>query len=179
MDTVLAILKSNGIKATFFPIGNLMENQLSDITKIVDAGHELGNHSFTHRMLSLRSYETIRQEIEPTDQLLRKAGYTGDIHFRPPYGKKFFMLPLYLKQNNRKTIMWNVGPEGDPDLNMDADKLAQSVIDETTNGSIILLHPMNPGREASLNALDPIIKGLQAKGFSFKTVSELLALGEG
>ncbi len=178
IDTVLAILKSNGVKATFFPIGSLMEDRLSDITSIVNAGHEVGNHSYTHRILSLRSYETIRQEIEPTDRLLRKAGFTGDIHFRPPYGMKIFMLPLYLKQNNRKTIIWDVSPEGDPALNMDTDKLAQFVIDETTSGSIILLHPMNDGREASLHALDPIIRGLKAKGFSFKTVSELLAMME-
>lgn len=176
IDTVLAILKSHDIKATFFPIGKLMKERLPDITRIVNAGHEVGNHSFTHRILSLRSYETIRQEIEPTDKLLRKAGYTGDIHFRPPYGMKIFMLPLYLKQNNRKTIIWDVSPEGDPALNMDSKKISQFVIDETTNGSIILLHPMNDGREASLHALDPIISGLKAKGFTFKTVSEMLAL---
>lgn len=178
IDTVLAILKSNNVKASFFPIGNLMEKDLSPIQKIVNEGHELGNHSYTHRILSLRSYETIRQEIEPTDKLLREAGYIGDIHFRPPYGMKIFMLPFYLKQNNRKTIIWDVSPEGDPKLNEDADKLSQFVIDQTTNGSIILLHPMNDGREASLHSLDPIIRGLKAKGFVFKTVSELLALEE-
>ncbi len=178
IDTVLAILKSHNVKASFFPIGNLMEKDLSPIQKIVNEGHELGNHSYTHRILSLRSYETIRQEIEPTDKLLREAGYIGDIHFRPPYGMKIFMLPFYLKQNNRKTIIWDVSPEGDPKLNEDADKLSQFVIDQTTNGSIILLHPMNDGREASLHSLDPIIRGLKAKGFVFKTVSELLALEE-
>ena len=178
IDTILNILKFHKVKATFFPIGSLMEDRLSDITRIVKDGHEVGNHSYTHRILSLKSYETIRQEIEPTDRLLRKAGYTGEIHFRPPYGMKMFMLPFYLKQHDRKTIMWDLSPEGDPALNMDPAKLAQFVIDNTTNGSIILLHPMNPGREASLNALDPIIRGLKAKGFVFKTVSELLASRE-
>lgn len=178
IDTVLAILKKNHVKATFFPIGNLMEKDLSPIRKIIKAGHELGNHSYTHRILSLRSYETIRQEIEPTDKLLRESGYLGDIHFRPPYGMKIFMLPLYLKQNNRKTITWDISPEGDPELNKDPNKLAQFVIHQTTSGSIILLHPMNDGRAASLQALDPIIRGLKAKGFIFKTVSELLDLEE-
>lgn len=178
IDTVLAILKSNAVRATFFPIGNLMEDRLSDITNMINDGHEVGNHSYTHRNLSFRCYETIRQEIEPTDRLLRKAGFKGDIHFRPPYGKKFFMLPLYLKQHNRKTITWDVSPEGEASLNTDSDKLANFVVNEATNGSIILLHPMNPGREASLHALDPIIKGLQAKGFSFLTISELLAMKE-
>ncbi len=176
VDTVLAILKSHDVKATFFPIGNLMEKRPDDISKIVSQGHEVGNHSFTHQVLSLKSYETIRAEIEPTDVLLRKAGYKGDIHFRPPYGKKIFMLPLYLKLNNRKTIIWDVSPEGDPELNQDATKLSNFVIDRTTNGSIILLHPMNDGREASLQSLDPIIRGLKTKGFVFKTVSELLEM---
>ena len=174
IDTVLSILKKHNVKATFFPIGELMKKDLSPIQKIVEDGHELGNHSYTHRKLSLRSYQTIRQEIEPTDKLLREAGHLGDIHFRPPYGIKFFMLPLYLKQNNRKTITWEVAPEGNSALNMDAEKLAQFVIKQTKNGSIILLHPMNKGREASLQSLEPIILGLKAKGFRFKTVSELL-----
>lgn len=176
IDTVLAILRSHNVKATFFPIGNLMEKQPNAVAKIVNEGHEVGNHSYTHRILSLKSYKTIRQEIEPTDVLLRRAGYQGDIHFRPPYGMKIFMLPLYLKLNNRKTIIWDVSPEGDPELNEDATKLSKFVIDETTNGSIILLHPMNDGRDASLQSLDPIIRGLKEKGFVFKTVSELLAL---
>ena len=88
------------------------------------------------------------------------------------------MLPLYLKNNNRKTITWNVIPEGNPDIDQDVEKMSQFVIDKTTNGSIILLHPMNEGREASLQALDPIIRGLKAKGFEFKTISELLKLGD-
>lgn len=176
IDTVLAILRSHDVKATFFPIGNLMEKRPEDVSSIVNEGHEVGNHSYTHQILSLKSYETIRKEIEPTDVLIKKAGYQGVIHFRPPYGMKIFMLPLYLKLNNRKTIIWDVSPEGDPELNMNATKLAKAVIDQTTNGSIILLHPMNDGREASLESLDPIIRRLKAKGFVFKTVSELLAL---
>ena len=176
LDTVLSILKSQQVKATFFPIGNLMEKRLMDITKIVNDGHELGNHSYTHRKLSFKTYNTIREEIEPTDQLIRKAGYTGAIHFRPPYGMKLFMLPLYLQQSNRKTITWDVCPEGNPDINSDPNKMAAFVIDKTKNGSIILLHPTNDGYEASLKALEPIILGLKKKGFAFVTVSELLAL---
>lgn len=174
IDTILSILNDHNIKATFFPIGNLMANRLSDVKRMVNDGHEVGNHSYTHQALSFKSYESISQEIEPTDRLLRLAGYKGTIHFRPPYGKKLFMLPFYLQQHNRKTITWNVIPEGNPDIDQDVDKLSQFVIEQTTNGSIILLHPMNKGREASLHALDPIIRGLKAKGFEFKTVSELL-----
>lgn len=178
IDSILSILNHHQIKATFFPIGNLMENRLSDIKRIVSEGHEVGNHSYTHQALSFKTYNSIKQEIEPTDSLLRQAGFKETIHFRPPYGKKLFMLPLYLKNNNRKTITWNVIPEGNPDIDQDVEKMSQFVIDKTTNGSIILLHPMNEGREASLQALDPIIRGLKAKGFEFKTISELLKLGD-
>jgi len=176
LDTVLAILKLHNVKATFFPIGNLMEKRPTDISRILHEGHELGNHSYTHQALSFKSYQTIREEIEPTDVLLRQAGCKGAIHFRPPYGMKIFMLPLFLKLNNRKTIMWDISPEGDPELDQDVTKLSKFVIENTKNGSIILLHPMNDGRETSLLALDPIIRGLKAKGFVFKTISELLDL---
>lgn len=178
IDTILSILNHHNVKATFFPIGNLMANRLSDVKRMVRDGHEIGNHSFTHQALSFKSYETIDQEIEPTDRLIRQAGYKGVIHFRPPYGKKLFMLPLYLEQHNRKTITWNIAPEGNRMLNNDPDKLAQHVIDQARNGSIILLHPMNDGNEASLNSLDFMIRGLKEKGFKFKSVTELLALNK-
>jgi peptidoglycan-N-acetylglucosamine deacetylase len=53
----------------------------------------------------------VKQEIKQTDQLIRAAGYQGEIHFRPPFGKKLFTLPYYLSKTHKKSITWDVDPD--------------------------------------------------------------------
>jgi peptidoglycan/xylan/chitin deacetylase (PgdA/CDA1 family) len=174
-EEVLAILREEGVKATFFVVGQALERNPAECQKIVADGHELGNHSTSHQRLVFKSYPFIRQEIEQTDQLIRRCGYGGDIQFRPPYGKKLVLLPYYLSRTGRKSIFWDVGPESDRDVAADADEIVDDVLEHTRPGSIILLHVMYESRAASRQALPRIIQGLQARGYRFVTVSELLA----
>jgi peptidoglycan/xylan/chitin deacetylase (PgdA/CDA1 family) len=174
-EAVLDILRENGVKATFFVVGQALERNPAECQKIVADGHELGNHSYSHQRLVFKPYPSIRQEIEQTDQLIRTCGYEGDIQFRPPNGKKLILLPYYLESTGRKSIFWDVGPESDPDIGADADEIVDYVLEHTRPGSIVLLHVMYESRAASRQALPRIIQGLQARGFRFVTVSELLA----
>ena len=174
VDTILSILETHNVNATFFLTGDSIEQHLSETNKIVMAGHEIGNHSYSHDRLILKSYDTIKEEIEKTDALIRQTGFRQDIHFRPPYGKKLFVLPYYLKQHNRKTIMWDIAPEVIPEIANDPEKLAAYVIEHSKNGSIILMHLMSEDRQASLKSLHQLIPGLKSKGFEFKTISEIL-----
>jgi chitin deacetylase len=116
----------------------------------------------------------IKDEIEMTDRLIRDAGYAGEIHFRPPYGKKLFLLPAYLSKTKRKTITWDVEPDSYADVAADADKIVAHVLERVRPGSIIILHVMYPSRAASLKSVAGIIEGLKQQGYEFKTVSELL-----
>src|SRR5690606_40623074 len=75
--------------------------------RMVEEGHELGNHTYTHRRMVLVSPRTIRAEIEPTDSLIRAAGQRGPIHFRPPYGSRVVGLPWYLARTDRKSTRLN------------------------------------------------------------------------
>jgi peptidoglycan/xylan/chitin deacetylase (PgdA/CDA1 family) len=117
----------------------------------------------------------IKYEIEETDKLIRDLGYNEPIQFRPPNGKKLISLPYYLKQHNRKTILWNIEPNSFPEINESSDKIVQYVIDIVTPGSIILLHPMYDNKGNTIGAIEGIIQGLKSKGYEFKTVNELLA----
>jgi chitin deacetylase len=63
------------------------------VQRIYKEGHEIGNHSWSHARLVFQTPTFIREEIESTDQLIRKLGYKGPIHFRAPYGNKFIILP--------------------------------------------------------------------------------------
>ena len=125
-----------------------------------------------------RSYVFVRDEIERTDELIRAAGYRGDIHFRPPYGKRLIILPYYLWVTGRSTICFDVEPESYAEVARDADHIVEHVLDIASPGSIILLHVMARNRSTTREALPRIIDGLLAQGYSFVTVSELLALDQ-
>ena len=177
-DEVLAILAEKNVKATFYVIGQNLDKYPQAGKNIADAGHELGNHSYSHQRFLLKSLAFVESEIEQTNQLIRDAGFMGEITFRPPYGKKLFLLPCYLSRHDLKTIMVNVEAETYlPKLANEQEKTAFVVdytIEKTQPGSIILLHPFCEACAFSREALGPIIDGLQAEGYQFVTVSELL-----
>jgi peptidoglycan/xylan/chitin deacetylase (PgdA/CDA1 family) len=173
-EEVLSVLREHGVRATFFVTGQALEENMAAAQRIVAEGHELGNHSYSHQHMILKSYSFIQQEIEITDRLIRGAGYEGDIHFRSPYGKRLILLPYYLHQTGRLNIFFDVEPESYPEIAVDADRIVEHVLDEARPGSIILLHVMAEGRAESRRALPGVVRGLEERGYSFVTVCELL-----
>ena len=172
-DGVLGVLKDKGIKATFYVIGVSGRAHPDELQRIVSAGHELGNHSFTHHRFLLKSPSFVRDEIESTNQVIRDAGYSGPITFRPPYGKKLVLLPWYLSRHHTKTVMWDVDP--DTDYPRQAQLLKQYTLDHVKPGSIILLHALcGTDCAAGREALPSIIDTLRAEGYRFLTIGELL-----
>lgn len=173
-DEILKALDEENVKATFFLIGGELEKHLEEGKKIAAAGHEIGNHSYSHTRMIFVTPSFVKEEIEKTDELIRATGYEKPTHFRPPYGKKLFALPYYLSQTNRKSITWDVEPETFPEIAASTDEIVKYVLANTRSGSIILLHVMYDPERKSLNAVKPIIEGLREKGFRFVTVSELI-----
>ena len=174
-DQILSILEQEQIHCTFFLTGAELEQNMEEGKKIAAAGHELGNHTYSHVRMLLVTPSFVKQEIESTDKLIRQAGYQGEILFRPPYGKKLFALPYYLSKNGRKTITWDVEPNSFPEIDSSSEKIVAYVLEKTQPGSIIILHVMYSSRKESMKAVKGIVDGLKARGYSFKTVSELLA----
>lgn len=171
---ILAALDSAGVRATFFLVGDAMERNPAEARAIADAGHEIGNHSFTHRMMVGMSAGAIRAELERTDELIRALGYAGEIHFRSPYGKKLVALPWVLSRTGRRNIFWDVEPESYPGIARDSARIVEHVVERTRPGSIILMHVMTRHHEPSLEAVPQILAELEARGYRFVTVSELL-----
>ena len=172
-DAVLAVLAEKNVKATFFMIGENMARHPQAAQRIAAAGHELGNHSYSHRRFLLRSPAFIAREIEDTNALIRAAGYHGPIHFRPPYGKKLLGLPWYLARHNITTVMWDSKPTRHQPPTAEA--ITAAVLAQAHNGAIILLHPFClDACRAEREALPHIIDGLRAQGYTLTTVSELL-----
>jgi chitin deacetylase len=173
-DEILSILDSENVKATFFLIGEAIQEYPEETKKIIDAGHEIGNHTYSHKMMIFLSPASIRNEIEKTDDIIIELGYKDVIQFRPPYGKKILFLPYYLHQHNRKTILWDLEPNSYPKINSSSDRIVQYVAEQVKPGSIILLHPWNKNNRETIDSIKGIIEALRSEGYEFKTVNELL-----
>ena len=172
---VLKVLRERNVRATFFVVGRELEQHLAEGREIVAAGHELGNHSYTHARMLLVSPSFVRREVERTDELIREAGHAGEIFFRPPYGKKLLLLPLYLARHGRKTVTWDLAPDSEAGVTRDAAQITEYVRARARPGSIIVLHVMYPSRAESLKAVAFVVETLERDGYRFVTVSELLA----
>lgn len=173
-EQIIHLLAAENVRATFFVTGNAIELHPDSAKSLIAAGHQIGNHSYSHQRMVLMGYDTVAAEIDKTNQLIRNLGYREDIVFRPPYGKKLFTLPYYLSQKNITSITWDVEPESYPDIAADSQQIAQHVVDNVRPGSIILLHVMFKSREPSMLAVPAIVQRLKADGYRFVTVNELL-----
>ena len=175
IDKILPLLEQYNAKATFFLIGNEIEKNPDEAKKIVDAGHQVGNHTYSHQRMVFKSPSFIREEIEKTDKLISKAGYKGEIDFRPPNGKKLFGLPYYLSKHNRDTITWNIEPDTYYSAALDKVNFVKKNV---TPGSIILIHPMYDQTGEELKTIQGLLQSLSKQGYKFITVNELQKLKE-
>jgi peptidoglycan/xylan/chitin deacetylase (PgdA/CDA1 family) len=175
-DGILAVLRRERARATFFVLGGDLQRNPELGRRIVAEGHALANHTWSHPRMVGRSWADIRREVEDTDRQIRLAGERGPIYFRAPYSHKFVLLPWYLHRTGRTNVSWNVEPDGDP--TRPADEVVRRVLDEAHPGAIILLHPWYPSRASTRRALPAIIRGLRERGYELVTVPELLKRGE-
>ena len=174
--TLLPMLERYDVKATFFLVGEMMERHPQEARRLVQAGHELGNHTYTHKRMLLRWPSTYAEEVERTDKLLRAAGEADPRLFRPPYGHRLIGLPMAVDRAGYRTVMWDVE---EAYFETRPTAYAERITSQARPGSIILVHAMTKKREFVRKALPIIIEDLQARGFRLVTVSELLAAGEG
>ncbi|WP_436325923.1 polysaccharide deacetylase family protein [Brevibacterium sp. FAM 27836] len=172
-DAVLDVLADRDVPATFYVNGKEVEGSGSTMRRIIEGGHEIGNHTWNHRPMAFVSPSTVAEEIEPTDEVIRATGYDGPLTFRPPHGKKLLTLPLYLAKHDRLTVTWDVAYEDWSGNPQSSDELVNATVDNTQPGSIILLHPWF-GRTTTQKAIGPVIDRLKEQGYSFVTVSELI-----
>ena len=173
-NQLLDILGRYQAQATFFEIGRNIEKHPEILPMIVARGHELANHSYSHKDMMFKPREFLVSEIEKTDKLLQESdGKQDNISFRPPWGRRFVVLSYLLWQKHKKLIMWDVDSQ-DYEPTHTAENIANRVIDNVRSGSIVVMHDGGGDRSKTVTATEAIVKNLQSKGYAFKTVSELL-----
>jgi peptidoglycan/xylan/chitin deacetylase (PgdA/CDA1 family) len=169
---LLDLLKERGIKATFFVIGKCVA-EFPDIAKrIVDEGHEIANHSWSHPQLPKLSPAAFTAEITQTNDAIQQATGVRPVTMRPPYGA---INPTLTKRLNEEyglsVILWSVDPQ-DWKIRK-SDHVSSHIIKNAAPGSIILAHDIHA---STIDAMPAALDALQAKGYKFATVSELISM---
>ena len=176
---VLDILKKHGVKATFFVIGRNLKANPELARRIVDEGHELGNHSYSHPWMFRMLFSRIREDIELCqDEIEKVAGYRPR-YFRQPIGINNPSVMKILGQMGMVMVGWQV--RAYDAVPKPKEKIAGRILRGVRPGGIILLHDgcdgkTNPDRSATVAALEEIIPELKKRGYDFRTVSGLLGI---
>lgn len=170
---LLDVLDVHEVKAAFFMVGREVEARPDVAREVLARGHEIGNHSYSHSPLILRSPSFVRRQIDATDARLRDVGVEGEILFRSPYGANFFAVPYVLWRQGRKNILFDV-IVGDWEV-QDPERIAARVLKRARAGSIIVLHDGGGERAGTVAATALIIARLRDRGYRFVSVRELLA----
>ncbi|MHB1126131.1 MAG: polysaccharide deacetylase family protein [Bacillota bacterium] len=168
-EAYLTVLEREQVPATFFLVGKRVGEYPQLVLSVVEKGHDVGNHSFSHRRMTDLQYEEVEREIAMAAMTISGITFRPVQLFRPPYGSYSNDIVKSAREQSSYTIAWSVDPRdwNDPG----AEKLVQRVVAGTRDGSIILLHE---GKPHTLDALPKIIKELRNRGYEFVSVSELL-----
>ncbi len=168
---LLDILRERNIKATFFVLGSCVKQNPGVLRRIQAEGHEIGNHSWKHPVLSGLKEPKIFDELEQTQDVVE--GVTGIRMnlMRPPYGALTLSQKWWVNRVwNHRVILWDV--DSLDWQHHDPLKTQRIILETTKPGSIILCHDIHG---TTIDAMPATLDALTAKGFSFVTVSELLA----
>jgi peptidoglycan/xylan/chitin deacetylase (PgdA/CDA1 family) len=169
---LLDLLKERGIKATFFVIGKNAADFPEVAKRIVNEGHEIANHSWTHPQLTKLSPTAFAAEISQTNEAIEKATGVRPTLMRPPYGAINATLTKRLNDEYGLTVvLWSVDPLDWKIRN--ADHVSSHIIKNAAPGAIILSHDIHA---STIDAMPATLDALQAKGYKFATVSELIAM---
>lgn len=170
---LLALLEKENIKATFFMVGQWMEQYPDSVKAIAAAGHEIGNHSYSHVDFVGATEETIRQQVDKTNVLVQELTGTTPKLIRVPSGSYDNRVIAFLRQEGYEIIQWDV--DSVDWKKPSPEEMTKKILDSVQNGSILLFHS---GAATTLDALPGILMGLKEKDYQFTTVGELLLNGE-
>jgi probable sporulation protein (polysaccharide deacetylase family) len=169
LPEMLATLKKNQVKASFFLEGRWVKNNPELAKMIVSAGHEVGNHSYTHPDMKRISAAQTRDQLLKTNEVIEAATGKKSIWFAPPSGSYRDETVTIAAEFKMKTVMWTVDTIDwqKPSPN----QLINRVISKISNGSMVLMHPT----ESTAKSLDTLITRIEEKGLKLGTVSDLMS----
>ncbi len=169
---ILDVLKENGICATFFIVGENAAQNEDVIERMINEGHEIGNHTFAHKYLSGTMRTVMEREIDLCDDVIFNHSEYNSVVFRPPGGLYDATLRAVCADRGYSVVLWSIDTR-DWAGNSAAD-IESEILKYVEDGSIILMHDNIYGEAHTAEALRNVVPKLKKLGYSFVTVSELI-----
>ncbi|MEV8428983.1 bifunctional polysaccharide deacetylase/glycosyltransferase family 2 protein [Streptomyces chartreusis] len=173
---VLAILKKYDIPATFFVVGSMVSRYPSIVADMVDAGNEVGIHTFTHVDLSYQSDARVNREMQQTQLALAGAAGITTTLFRAPYSSETdaidnYSWPVYKKLGEDGYTSVFVDTDSDDWKRPGVSKIVKWATPDDGEGASVLFHDAGGERSQTIKALPKYIEKMRAKGYTFTTIS--------
>ncbi|MBD1922780.1 polysaccharide deacetylase family protein [Microcoleus sp. FACHB-831] len=172
-EQILDILKKNNIKATFFWVGQVLQEYPHIAKKVVDDGHAIANHTW-HHWYRRMDEATAASEIDRTADLIYKTTGARTSIFRPPGGMMNNGLVAYAQKKNYVIAMWS--SDSIDYRPFSPDRLVHNMLKNAKPGGILLMHDGGGDRSRTVKALPRLISELRKQGYKFVTLTELLEM---
>ena len=178
---LLEVLAKYGVKATFFLIGRHVRSRPAIARKIAEAGHAIGNHTYSHPNLIFASLKKLRRELEICERVLTETIGEHARLFRPPFGAKRPAILRTVHSMGFKPIKWSVTCyDWKPTT---ADRVEQHAVRQIRGGDLILMHDgdhsqMGADRSHTVEATERLIRRYHDQGYKFVTIPEMMQASE-
>jgi peptidoglycan-N-acetylglucosamine deacetylase len=174
---LLEVLARHNVRATFFLIGRYVQQRGDIVRELVKTGHEIGNHTFSHPLLTFKSSAQIRGELDTCRRAIADAaGEHGNL-FRPPFGGRRPTVMRIARSLGFQPVMWNITGY---DWNAPSvEHIENKVNRRVRGGNVILLHDgghlrMGTDRSQTVIATDRLISRYKSEGYEFVTIPEMI-----
>ncbi|MBP2651072.1 MAG: polysaccharide deacetylase [Firmicutes bacterium] len=174
---ILDVLREEQVSATFFVVGKNAEKYPDLVRRIVNEGHQVGNHTYSHMDLLKADSKTIAQEVDRTSAIISDITGKETRLVRPPHGFRDAVVMEMMTKRNLSVVEWSIASRDW--TNPGVDEIVNRTLSKIKNGSIILLHDGDgtaqaASREETVAAARRIIDELKNQGYIFVTVSEIV-----
>lgn len=169
IDSILETLEKNNVKITFFMVGEWIDKYQEAAKKIYEAGHEIANHSDTHKHVNNLCYEENVKEIKKANEKIKNITGKENILYRAPYGEYNNTVIKAAKENGYIPIQWDLDALDYTGLT--GEEMWKRLEKKLKSGDIILSHN---GTAHTADSLDMLIKNIKKKGFEIVKVSDLI-----
>jgi len=180
---ILDILKEKEVRATFFLVGEKAKSYPEIAKRIIEEGHSIGNHTYSHKSLIPLSTTKTYEEIKEAEAAIEEATGVKPTLFRPPRGVYSSYARKLLREEGYTLVLWDLSAVDWAELA--PKKIVANVINKVKPGSIILLHDSGDlitskggNRKSTVKALPEIIDQLREQGYHFVTVDQLIFISE-
>jgi peptidoglycan/xylan/chitin deacetylase (PgdA/CDA1 family) len=175
---LLDILSRHNVHATFFLIGRYVRQRPDIVAEIAKRGHVIGNHTFTHPLLTFQSASRIRHELLQCSDAIHDAVGAHSNLFRPPWGGRRPAVFRIARQMGLDPVMWNI--TGYDWKAPTPEFIEQKVAPRIRGGDVILLHDgghlvLGTDRSATVAAVDNLLTRYRSVGYEFVTIPEMMS----